>query len=55
MHDSHTTENTLNMLVHFLVALYEPWRAKFIGMSSKGANPMAGRHQVSSRAWWRHI
>jgi hypothetical protein len=45
MFDSHTAENIFNMLVKFLDALYEPWRAKLIGMSSDGENTMTGRHR----------
>jgi len=45
MFDRHTAEIIYNMLVKFLDALYPPWRAKLIGMSSDGENTMTGRHR----------
>ncbi len=44
MFDRHTTGNIFNMLVKFLDAMYDKWRAKLIGMSSDGKNTMTGRH-----------
>ncbi len=36
--------NIFNMLVKFLNALYDKWRAKLIDMSSDGENTMTSRH-----------
>jgi hypothetical protein len=44
MCERHTAMNMFNVLVKFLDALYQPWRAKPIGTSSDGENTMTGRH-----------
>jgi len=44
MFDRHTAGNIFNMMVKFLDALYDKWRAKLIGMSSDSENTMTGRH-----------
>jgi hypothetical protein len=44
MFERHTAMNMFSILVKFLDALYQPWRAKLIGMSSDGENTMTGRH-----------
>jgi hypothetical protein len=36
--------NMFNMLVKFLDALHQPWRATLIGTSSDGKNTMTRRH-----------
>jgi hypothetical protein len=44
MFERHSAMNMFNMLVKFLDALNQPWRAKLIGTSSDGENTMTGRH-----------
>ena len=45
MFDIHTTKNIFYILVKFSDALYDPWRAKLIGMSSDGKNTLKGLHR----------
>ncbi|CAK9872571.1 unnamed protein product [Sphagnum jensenii] len=44
MFDHHSAVNIFNLIVKFMDALYNKWRAKLIGVSTDGENTMTGRH-----------
>jgi hypothetical protein len=44
MFDRHSAVNIFNLIVKFMDALYNKWRAKLIGVSTDGENTMTGRH-----------
>ncbi|CAK9275998.1 unnamed protein product [Sphagnum jensenii] len=44
MFDRHSVVNIFNLIVKFMDALYNKWRAKLIGVSTDGENTMMGRH-----------
>jgi hypothetical protein len=45
LHDSHTAQDMIDVLVSFLTALLIDWMKKVVGLTTDGARSMTGRIQ----------